>query len=199
MDLLFCLKDCLSRAAERKKTLIALSILIAIGFLLGLCFAASPPFYGYHYELCANYFDRVVFSERSAFLVLLERVAGAAAVLLLLLLAGMHPALLAAIPVALFYRAYTFGGCTVIFFSEFRVTGGFVAVFFYLPIHLLLDGVFLLSAALSCGRARGFRFVKEEVLGLCIDFLLLLLLILAVCLLEMLLLVALFHPIGKVA
>ncbi len=164
--------------------------------MCGIVFIKTPAIYGYHLNLCDRYVDRVCYSSRSVFLIFLERTAGNALVLLLLLCAGFYVAGLAVTPLIFIYRAYTFGGSLAIFFSVYRFSGALIVFVLYLPIHLLLDAVFLLAIVLSFCRAPRFRFCGDDFKELLFDFLCLLILIVVICLLEALLLAALFHPYG---
>lgn len=191
-------KDCFGRVCERKKTLAAFGALFLLSFILGICFIKTPAIYDYHLTLCDRYIDRVCYSQTSVFLIFIERTAGHAFLLALFLIAGLHPAALIFPPAILVYRAYTFGGSVAIFLSVYRFSGALVVFVLYLPIHLLLDVLFLSAISLSCSRACRFRFAKEEFLELFYDFLILFLLTAAICLLEMILLLALFHPLGNI-
>ena len=197
MSLPYCFQDCLGRATERKKTLIIFAALFAVSAILGICFIKTPAVYDYHLNLCDRFVGRVCFSERNVFLIFLERTAGNAFILLLLLLAGIHVFGLVVPPAVFVYRAYTFGGSVAVFFSVYGVSGALIALVLYMPVHLLLDAVFLGATSLSFGRARRFRFCRENFKELALDFLILLLIVTIICLLEMILLFALFHPLGN--
>lgn len=193
---LFFVRDCLLRAIERKKTLLMFAALFLLSAVLGLCFVNRPAVYYYHINLCGRYVDRVCFSDANVFLIFLKRTAGHALLLLLIVAGGIHPATVVLSASVLVYRAYTFGGSLYILFSVYGMTGALIALILYLPIHMLIDGVFLLGCSLSCGRARCFS--RGNLLELLYDFLVLLALIALICLLEMILLLALFHPIGNI-
>lgn len=198
MDPFFYARDCLSRALERKKTLIAGGILFVAAAILGMCFCKSYAMYEYHLNLCNRFLDRVCYSNRSVFLIFLERWAGHGLLAALILAAGMH---LAALPLAFavfLYRAYTFGGSIVIFFTAYGFAAVPVVFVLYLPVHLLIDAVLLLALSLSCGRSGCFSFCGSDFLMLLVDFLLIMALVAAVCLAEAVLLLALFHPIGNI-
>ena len=197
MDLSF-LRECLARILERKRTFILLAALCLVGAILGLCFIRTPAVYDYHLGLCERYVVRVCFSDRSVFVIFWERLAGAALLIALMLLSGVHFAALIVPPAILLYRAYTFGGSLVIFFSVYRVTGVLIVFVLYLPVHLLLDAVLLAATTLSCARAPHFCFCRHDFCELGMDFCALLLLAAAVCLFESVLLLAIFHPIGAV-
>lgn len=103
-----------------------------------------------------------------------------------------------AIPsIVLFCRAFIFGGSFVLFFSVYKVTGAVVVFVLYLPIHLLLDVLFLFAFALSCARCTRFCFSKSDLSMLFGDFLVFTAGTVIVSILEGVMLVALFHPIGN--
>ena len=95
------------------------------------------------------------------------------------------------------FRAYTFGGCLVLFFSVYRFTGALIVIALYLPVHLLVDAVLLWAALLSCDRARGFCFCRTDFMSILRDFVILAIILLLVCLLEMLLLLLFVRPVGN--
>lgn len=195
---LFFLKDCFSRVCCRKRTLIILGAVFLAGMILGICFVKTPAFYEFHLNQCDRYLTRVCYSERSVFVIFLERTAGCAVLLAVTLICGMHFVGLA-VPVAvILYRSYTFGGQIAILFGVYGVSGSLVALVLYLPIHLLTDALLLFGAALSFDRCRRFHFGKHDFCELALDFAALLLLAAAVCLFEMILLLAIFHPLGNV-
>ena len=196
MDLFFAVRDTFARAFERKKLLIFLAAAFAVCAVLGAVFVKTPAGYGYHVRLCKRYLEEVCFSERSVFLIFLERTAGHALFLALILSGGMHLAALFLPVAALFYRACTFGGSLVVFFSVYRMTGALAALVLYIPVHLLFDALFLFAASLSFSRAR--RFCREEFFLLLRDFLCMLLTAAILCLAEAVLLAAFFHPLGNV-
>lgn len=198
MDPLFLLRDCCCRAFARKRTLIVFSLLFLFFAVLGIIFIKTPAVYAYHLSACDRFLDRVCFSSRSIFLIFLERIAGNALILIVLLCAGMHIAGLAVTPAIVCFRAYTFGGMIAILFSVYKATGVLVVFVLYLPVHLMLDVVFLLAVSLSFSRAPCFRFCRDDFKELLCDFVVLFVFIVAVCLLEALLLLLLFHPIGNV-
>lgn len=198
MDPFFCVRDVFSRALEHKKLLAAFAAGFLICVILGAVFVKTPAGYNYHLRIAEKFLDRVCFSERSVVVIFFERTAGHALLLALVLLGGIHAAAIVLPSVVLFYRACTFGGSLVIFFSVYRLTGALVVFALYLPVHLLIDCVLLLGTSLSCGRAKGFCFCGGDWLLLLRDFLTLLALIAIVCLAEMILLLALFHPLGNV-
>ena len=198
MRFLFPVRACCERVICRKKILIGFAILCLVAFILGIIFIKTPACYDYYLKICDRYVYRICFSEESVLLIFIERVAGFALIVALLLLAGLHPAGLILPPAILVYRFYTFGGSVAIFFSVYRFTGALILTVLYVPIHLLVDAVCLMATTLSCGRARSFRFSKEDFCLLGADLLILCLLIVAICLLEMLLLLVLFHPLGNI-
>lgn len=192
------MRDCLARSWERKRTLLVFLALFLAGFVLGICFVKEPAFYEYHLSACERYLSRVCYSDRSVFTIFLERTAGCALLLLLVLIAGVHVAALAVPPVVLLYRAYTFGGSVAVFLGVYSVSGFFVVFALYLPMHLLIDAVLIAGTAVSFGRAPRFCFSKGDFAELALDFLALLILVAIVCFFEMFLLLAVFHPVGYV-
>ena len=64
--------------------------------------------------------------------------------------------------------------------------------------HLLFDALFLCSATLALERAKHFSFCGDAFFGLSREFALALAIAAFICLLEMLLLAALFHPLGNI-
>ena len=197
MNLFLFFRDCISRALERKKTLAVFVCIYVFATILGILFIKTPAMYHYHLNLCDRFVERVCYSDRNVFLIFWERACGNSVFLAVILSAGIHPIGCIISPILLLYRAYTFGGSLVIFFTVYRVSGILIVFVLYLPIHLLIDAILLCSASLSCGRASCFCFSKDDFVALLRDFLVLLLLICAVCLLEMILLLLLFHPIGN--
>ena len=123
--------------------------------------------------------------------------AGCSLLLLLTLLGGVHIVGIALPSAILLYRSYTFGGQIAVLFGVYGFSGSIVALVLYIPIHVLIDAVIVLAASLSACRARCFCFTKRDFCELGLDFLAFLLLIVAVCLLEMILLLAVFHPLGN--
>ena len=191
-------KECMGRALSRKKTLILFGVLFLLAAVLGMIFVKTPAIYAYHRNLCDRFIDRVCYSSTSVFVIFLRRWWGHGLLLLLVVIGGIHPATLL-VPVAvLIYRAYTFGGSLVIFFQIYGVSGALVVFVLFLPIHLLIDCVLLFGTALSFERCRQFCFSKRDFLCMLGDIVCLFLCIAAVCLVEMVLLLALFHPIGNI-
>lgn len=195
MNFLFFIKDGFSRAFERKKTLLILAIVFCVGIICGILFIKTPAIYGYHLNLCDKYIDRVCYSERNVFLIMLERFAGGALLVCFVLASGFHPVCLVLPTLLLFYRAYTFGGSIVIFFSVYRMSGALIVFGLYLPVHLLIDGALFLAAAFSFARAP--HFCTSEFRAMLFDLLFLLVLVAAICLFEIILLLVLFRPIGS--
>lgn len=195
--LLLC-RDCCARAVSRKKTLICFALLFFAFMICGMLFIKTPAVYDYHLTVCDRFIDRVCFSTRSVFLIFLERAAGNALILLLLSVAGIHIAGLVVTPAVICFRAYTFGGTLAIFFSVYRFTGAIIVFALYLPVHVLLDAVFLLAVSLAFSRAFCFRFCADDWKELLCDFFVLLAFVVAVCLLEAVLLLVLFHPLGNI-
>lgn len=188
--------DCFSRAFRRKWAPIALSVLFLAGFLCGAALFHTPAFYDYHLRIVDRFLDRVCYSDRSVVIIFFERTAGNVLFLVLLCLGGLHPAALFLPTAAIAFRAYLFGGSFVALFSVYRVAGGLVALALYLPVHLLLDAVFLCAASLAFSRAFSFRFCAGDLKEWLLDLLLLSAAVAAVCLFEAFLLAVLFHPIG---
>ncbi len=165
--------------------------------MCGIVFIKTPAFYEYHLKICDRFLDRVCYSDRSVFLIFLERTAGNALLLVLVLAGGLHPACLPLPAVVLLYRSYTFGGTLAILFSVYAFPGAVVAFVLYLPIHLLVDVALLLAAGTSVCRAFCFSFCAGDWKELLCDFLAFLALLVLICLLETVLLLALFHPLGN--
>lgn len=197
MNLLSLFRELICRVLERKKTLIVFAMLYLVFVALGIVFIKTPAIYSYHINLCDRFIDRICYSQQSVILIFIERLAGNAIYLTLLLCSGVHTAGLVLLPVILGYRAYTFGGSLAIFFSVYRMSGVLIVFVLYLPIHLLLDAVFLCATSVSFFRAKRFRFKGDDFTALLRDFILLLVLVAAICLLEMLLLLVVFHPLGN--
>ncbi len=195
---LFFVRDCFERCFERKKTLIVFGAIYLLGAILGMCFIRTPAVYDYHLGLCVRYMDRVCFSDRNIFLIFLERMCGCTLLLALMIASGVHFAALLVPPGILLYRAYTLGGSLIIFFSVYRATGALVVLVLYLPVHLLIDAVLIAATVVSCGRAHRFCFCRTDFTLLGLDFAAFFLLIAAICLVEAVLLLAVFHPIGTI-
>ncbi len=190
------LREFFGRALERRSTLIIFAILFAAGALLGLCFINTPAAYDFHLENCDRYLRRVCYSDRNVFTIFSERTAGCLLLAALSAISGIHIAALALPSAVLLYRAYTFGGSIRILCSVYRVSGSLVVLVLYLPIHLLIDAVLIVGMALSCARAPHFCFCKRDFCDILCDFGVLAGLMALICLLEMLLLLVLFHPLG---
>ncbi len=197
MNPLFLFYDCFCRILSRKKTLIVFIFLLLCSTMCGILFVKTPAIYAYHLNICDKFIDRICYSSRSVFLIFLERLAGNSLILLLLMIAGIHVAGLAVTPAAIAYRGYVFGGSLVIFFSVYRVSGALIVFALYLPIHILIDAIFLCAVSLSFSRASRFKFCTNDFKELICDFFLLFSLVVAVCFVEALLLLVLFHPIGN--
>lgn len=198
MNPFFHVRDCFSRALTRKKTLIVFLLLFLAGIVLGLIFITTPAIYDYHLTICDRFVNRVCFSDRSVFEIFLERLFGNGLLLLLTVAAGIHWAGCIFPPIVLGYRAYTFGGSLYIFFSVYRISGAFIVVALYLPVHILVDAVLCCASTLSYARAPHFGFAKPDWLSLLTDLGCLFLLLIAIGLIELLLLMALFHPLGNI-
>lgn len=197
MNPLFVLHELFHRIFERKWVIVLLIFTFLLSTMCGIVFVKTPVFYDYHLKICDRFLDRVCYSDRSVFFIFLERSFGNALFLGLLMIGGIHPLALSLPTVAIAFRAYTFGGTLTILFTTYEVSGAMVALTLYLPIHLLLDAMFLFAAAISFTRAFSFRFDKNDLRELLFDYLKFLLIIILICILEALLLAVLFHPIGN--
>ena len=193
MHPLFYVREAFSRAWERKRTLIIFALLFLVGMIVGMSFGASA----YHGKLCARYLRDVCYTDRSVFLVFLERAAGCIVLAAFLLFAGIHIVGLVFPPLLIAFRAYTFGGCLVVFFSVYRVSGALIVFCLYLPIHLLVDAVLLWATALTYDRAPGFCFCRADFFAILRDLAVLAAVLLAICFAEAVLLLVIVHPIGN--
>lgn len=198
MNPFFVARELLGRAFDRKKLILSLCVAFLICMILGMIFACPSEEYSYQVHVAERYLDRVCFSERSIFLIWLERFAGHALILALILLGGVCFAASIVPAAILMYRAYMFGSCIVIFFSVYRLTGVIVVFAVYLPVHLLFDALFLCAAAVSWGRGRCFHVCKRDFAGIFRDFLVFLAIVALICLAEALLLLAIFRPLGNI-
>ncbi len=194
----FSIRERFSPIFERKKTLIFLTVLLLLGVILGMIFVKTPVFYDYHLKLLEQFVERVCFSSRSVFLIFLERLAGSTLLLVLVSFSGVHTVALLLPPVVLFYRSYTFGATVLLFFSVYRLSGALVLFFFYLPVHLLVDLLLTGGATLAFVRARTFCWKKDDFSRLFLDIISLFILLFIVCLLELLLLLVFFRPMGNI-
>lgn len=194
---LFFIKDLFCRAVEKKRALIIFGVIFLAGMILGICFVKTPAFYEFHLNNCDRFLTRVCYSDRNVFVIFLERTAGCALLLVLTLIGGVHIVAIAVPTAVILYRSYTFGGQIAVLFGVYGVSGAIVALVLYIPIHLLIDAILLIGTSISVGRARCFRFAKQDLCELGRDLLALLLLVAAVCLVEMILLLAIFHPLGN--
>lgn len=192
------MRECICRVLTRKKTLVVFGVIFLVGVIVGLCCIKTPAIYVYHLKLCDRFIDRICYSDRSVFLIFLERSAGNLLLLALFLISGIHFAALALPPALILYRAYTFGGSLYIFCAVYGMSGVLIAFVLFFPIHVAIDLIFMSGTALSCARAPRFRFGKEEMRELLLDFLILALFVLIICLAEAILLAALFHPLGNI-
>lgn len=165
--------------------------------MCGIVLVKTPVFFDYHLKSCDRFLDRVCYSDRNVFLIFFERSAGNVLILLLLFLGGLHPAALILTGCTVLFRAYTFGGMLGILFSVYKMSGALVAFVLYMPVHLLLDVIFLASAALAFSRAICFRFTAHDFKELLSEYLCFSVLTVAVCLFEAFLLLVLFHPLGN--
>ena len=107
---LFFVRDTLMRAIERKKTLLALSVLFLFMTILGISLVSSPAVYEYQLSVTDKFMTEICFSDDSVFLIFLSRTAGFSLLLLLVLAGGIHPVALLLPLAVLLYRAFTFGG-----------------------------------------------------------------------------------------
>lgn len=198
MGLLFLLRDLFFRAMSRKKTFAALAALFLLFIVLGMIFYSALPIRRQLNIMCARFMERIVYSDKNIFLIFLERTAANAALSVLILCAGVHPAALVFPPLLLAYRASVFGGTFVAFFAIYRLPGAFVVLLLYLPIHLLTDALLLTTAAISFARAKGFCFCRRDLRGLLYDILSVLAISAAICLAETMLLAVIFRPLGNI-
>lgn len=197
MDLFF-VHGLLSRALERKKTLIFLAIVCVLFTILGLCFVTTPAVYEYHLTVCESFVLDVCYSDTNVFLIFIERLGGCALLIVLILVGGLHPAALILPFAVLIYRAFTFGGSLFVFFDFYGLSGGMIVFVLYLPIHLLTDVLLIALTSAMVGTACRFCLTVSDFCGLLWDFLAALLIAVFIYLAEMILLLALFHPIGKI-
>lgn len=194
----FFLQNFASRALERKKTLIFLAAVTLLFTILGLCFVSSPAVYEYHLSVCDGFVLDVCFSDTSVFWIFLKRLGGCALLIVLVLIGSLHPVALI-LPIAvLVYRAFTFGGSLYVFFDFYGLSGAMIVIILYFPIHLLTDALLLLTTTVAIGNACRFCSTRADFFGLLKDFLTALLCSVFIYLAEMILLLALFHPIGKI-
>lgn len=196
MNPLSLLRELFCRVIERKWAIVFLSLLFLFSAIIGMIFIRTPTFFEYHLKICDRFLNKVCYSDRSVFLICLERTAGSTLFLILVLAGGLHPAALVLTTSALVFRAYMFGGMVAILFSVYNVSGALIAFTLYLPVHLLLDALFLGAGSLSFSRAFRFSFCMDDFRGLLFDFLILAALILLICIFEAILLGVLFHPLG---
>ncbi len=195
---LYFMESFFSRAWERKKTLVILAVLVLVFSILGMCFLDNPAVYEYHLSICESYLTDVCFSDTNVFLIFLERAGGCALLAALILAGGLHPVALL-LPIAvLIFRSFTFGGSLYVFFDYYGISGAMVVFIIYLPNHLVTDALLVVAAAVTFGRAFRFCFTPSDFFDLLRDFLTILIFIAIICLAEMILLLALFHPIGKI-
>lgn len=198
MKHLLPIKECFGRVFEKKVVLLVFGVLFIAGTVLGIVFIKTPAVYDYHLNRCESFIESVCFSDRSVFLIFLDRLLSHSLILLLLLAAGIHPVGLVVTPLIIVFRAYTFGGSLAIFFSVYRMTGALVAIAFYFPVHILFDCIFIAAIALSFGRAFCFRFCKNEIVNLAKDYFIFLIFTVIVCIAEIILLLILFHSVGNI-
>lgn len=189
-------QECFSRVFCRKKTLLALLLVLLCSTVCGIVFIKTPSVYEFHFRNCDRFMAVICFSSRSVFLIFLERSLSAALLLLLVCLGGIHPAALVFVFAVLLFRGYTFGGSICIFFTVYGFTGAIVAFLLYLPVHLALDALFVFAGVLAFARAPAFCFCRASFWEAGRDFIVFLALVLVVCFAEMMLLAIFFHPIG---
>ena len=198
MRLLLPVKECFGRALEKKIVLIIYTVLFLAGTILGIVFIKTPAIYDYHLNRCESFIGSVCFTDRSVFLIFLERIAGHTLIMALLPVAGIHPVGLVITPIVIVFRSYTFGGSLAIFFSVYRMTGALIAIAFYFPVHIMFDCIFLAAVSLSFSRAFCFHFGKKDFRLLFKDFAILLIFTAIVCVAETILLLILFHSVGNI-
>ena len=187
MRLLLPVKECFGRALEKKIVLIIYTVVFLAGTILGIVFIKTPAIYDYHLNRCESFIESVCFTDRSVFLIFLERIAGHTLIMALLLVA-----------IVIVFRSYTFGGSLAIFFSVYRMTGALIAIAFYFPVHIMFDCIFLAAVSLSFSRAFCFHFGKKDFRLLFRDFAILLIFTAIVCVAETILLLILFHSVGNI-
>ena len=197
MNPLFCLQELISKAFERKWATVLLIFLFFCSIMSGIIFVKTPYFYDYALKICDRFLDRVCYSDKNIFLIFLERSAGNIFFLALLMVGGVHPLTLFLTSTMIAYRAYAFGSTLTILFSVYKVSGAMIVITFYFPIHILLDVLFLVAASISVSRAFSFRWCTSDFKELLLDFGFLSILTILLCLLEMILLGVLFHPLGN--
>lgn len=196
MSPLFCVKETILRAFERKWAIAVLLLLVFASTVCGIVLVRTPAFYEFHLRVCDRYLNRVCYSDTSVFLIFFERTAGGLSLLLLVMCGGLHPAALLLPTSALALRGYLFGGSLAILFTVYRAAGALVVFTVYLPVHLLLDALLLLAAANSFCRALRFRFCAWDFKELLLDAAVFAALVAVCFLLEAFLLGVLYHPIG---
>lgn len=184
----------LGRAVQQKRLLVLFFVLFALAFLLGIILAAAKVDYAQHLLRCERYFERVLYSARSVFLIFLERTASGAIVIAVLTACSVHPAAVALPTVLFVYRGYVCGGSVVVFVSAFGLGGVLVGLLLYLPVQLALTALYMLTASLSFSRS--LTFCGRELGALFMQFLCALVLVAAICLAELLLLLVIFRPLG---
>lgn len=195
---LFPIRDCWRRVCDKKIALMIYGAVFLCFTVLGICFIKTPAIYEYHLNLCDKFVDRVCYSDRSVIVIFFERSSGHILLLAIALLAGVNMFAVAVPTVIFVYRAYTFGGSLYIFFNVYRLSGALIVGLLYLPVHLFIDVVLLSAILFSLGRAPRFSFCRQDFTDILRDFIVLGVLILLICLLEAVLLLALFHPLGNI-
>lgn len=198
MNFLPVIRDCARRALDKKIALCIFGGVFLIFAVLGLCFIKTPAIYAYHINICEKFVDNVCYSERSVFVLFIERSCGNLLMIGVAVLSGMHVCAIAVPSCVLIYRAYTFGGSLYIFFNVYRLSGALIVFVLYLPVHLLIDALLIAAMAIAIGRAPRFCFRRSDFCDLLRDFSVLALFVVAICLLEMILLLLIFHPIGNI-
>ena len=192
MHPLYFARERFSCAWERKRVVIGFAVLFLICAVIGMFVGDA-----YHLQLCTRYLRNVCYTENSVIVVFFGRFAGCSLLILFLLAAGMHRIGLVFPPLLFAFRGYTFGGCIVVFFSVYRFAGALIVITFYLPVHLLVDLLLLWATALSADRCQSFCFCRASFFALLRDAALLIVLAAAVCVLEMVLLLVIVHPVGN--
>lgn len=184
---------------ERKKTLVLFAGIYLICFVLGMIFIKTPAVYEYHFRACDRFLNQICYSQTSVIIILFKRFLGCAAYLALIFVSSVHvlPACFV-FPVVLGFRAYSFGGMTCILISVYKMSGVFILLALYLPIHVMCDVIYLFCGMIAIDNSRKFCWGRADWSNLLFNYVKMAVLILVVCLVEALLLLTLFHPVGSV-
>lgn len=188
--------EALIKLKERKLIAIAVFSLYLTGLICGLVLANNAPSYDYFCRICDRYMNGFCFSKTNVFLLFLQRMCANVLFLIVFTGCGAHPAALIVLPVSVVYRSYTFGGSLFVFFRVYGFSGMLVVFLLFLPVRLLVDTIYLCEGVFSVHNACYCR--KFDFRRIVRDFLLGVVCLAAVSLLEMLLLLIFFHPIGNV-